>query len=83
MSTKNHAAIDALGNPVRLILTQGQTSDHTQAHALIQDFQTDFVIADKGYDSDDFVKTIIASGAQAVIPPRLNRQFLRHYDRHF
>lgn len=82
MSTKIHAAVDALGNPVRLILTQGQTSDHTQAHALIKHFQTEFVIADKGYDSDDFVKTIIKSGAQAVIPPRLNRKFLRDYDRH-
>ena len=27
LSTKIHAAVDALGNPVRFILTQGQSSE--------------------------------------------------------
>lgn len=27
LSTKIHAAVDALGNPVRLLLTAGQTSE--------------------------------------------------------
>ena len=74
--------MDALGNPIRLILTQGQTSEHQQSHALIAGFQAEFILADKGYDSDEFVKRIIASGGQAVIPPRSNRKYLRDYDRH-
>jgi len=39
------------------------------------------VIGDKGYDSDEFVKTIEARGAKAVIPPRKNRMEQRDYDK--
>ena len=52
LSTKIHAAVDALGNPVRFILTAGQYSEIRQADALIEGFSADYVIADKGYDSD-------------------------------
>jgi transposase len=81
LSTKIHEAVDALGNPVRLLLTAGQASEHTQAEALIEDFKADFVLADKGYDSDAFVATIKASGADPVIPPRSNRITPRNYDK--
>jgi len=81
LSTKIHAAVDALGNPVRLLLTAGQASEHTQAEALIEGFDADFVLADKGYDSDAFVETIKASGAIPVIPPRSNRIAPRDYDK--
>ncbi|MDD5463337.1 MAG: transposase, partial [Methylococcales bacterium] len=46
LSTKIHVAVDALGNPVRLLLTAGQRSEHTQAKALVDGFHADFVIAD-------------------------------------
>ena len=74
--------MDALGNPVRFLLTQGQASEYTQARELIADFCADYVIADKGYDSDDFVAAIEAGGGQAVIPPRSHRRQRREYDRH-
>jgi len=47
LSTKIHAAVDGLGNPVRLLLTAGQVSEHTQAGALIAGFRAGFVLADK------------------------------------
>lgn len=81
MSTKIHAAVDALGNPVRLLLTAGQSSEYGQALQLLEGFEPDFVLADKGYDSDSFVAKIRASGACPVIPPRKNRTILRDYDR--
>ena len=56
-------------------------SKYTQAEALIGGFAVDYVIADKGYDSDAFVTIIKASGARAVIPPRNNRKTLRAYDK--
>ena len=74
--------MDALGNPVRLLLTTGQASEYGQANALIEGFKVDHVVADKGYDSDDFVETIENSGATAVIPPRTNRTHMRPYDKH-
>lgn len=81
LSTKIHVAVDASGNPVRLLLTAGQTSEHTQAGALVDGFQASFVLADKGYDSDAFVETIKASGATPVIPPKKNRLTPRDYDK--
>jgi len=43
-----------LGNPVRLRLTEGQASEYGQANALIEQIQADYILADKGYDSDEF-----------------------------
>lgn len=81
MSTKIHAAVDALGNPVRLRLTAGQTSEYGQANALIEGFRAGYILADKGYDSDGFILKIQESGADPVIPPRRNRLAPREYDK--
>ncbi len=80
MSTKIHAAVDALGNPVKLLLTAGQASEYGQASALIDGFDAAYVLADKGYDSDKFIGELEKSGATAVIPPRKNRKEQREYD---
>ena len=82
MSTKVHVAVDALGNPVRLIATAGQVADVTQGEALVSEIEAEYVIADKGYDSDKLVGAIEAGGAKAVIPPRSNRKEPREYDEH-
>ena len=81
LSTKIHVATDALGNPMRCRLTGGEAHDITQGPALMEGFQTQQVITDKGYDSEAFVMLIEATGAQAVIPPRKTRRELRAYDR--
>ena len=52
LSTKTHAASDALGLPVRLIGTPGQRNDIALAHDLVDSFEVDAIIADKGYDAD-------------------------------
>jgi transposase len=71
--TKVHIAVDALGDPVRLILTGGQVADVTQGVSLIAGIKAGHVIADKAYDSNDLVGSIESGGAEAVIPPRSNR----------
>lgn len=81
-SCKIHAAVDALGNPIRLTLTSGATHDVTQGEALTQDLKPGTVIADKGYDSDPLVVKLTSQGVEAVIPPRSNRKTPREYDRH-
>jgi transposase len=70
LTTKIHAVVDALGNPLRFILTPGQASDFTQAEALIDDLPADHVLGDKGYDSKALRDAITQHGARAVIPPR-------------
>jgi transposase len=82
VSTKIHACVDALGNPLRLILTGGQEADVTQGAALVSGIATQAVIADKGYDSNALIETIDAFGAQAIIPPRSNRKTQRKIDWH-
>ena len=82
MSTKVHVAVDALGNPVRLVITAGQVADVTQGEALVSGLKADPVIADKGYDSDGLVAVIEAGGAKAVIPPKSNRKRPRDHDKH-
>ena len=44
LTTKIHLAVDALGNPLRSILTAGQDSDIIQAPALIQGLDPDMVV---------------------------------------
>lgn len=73
--------MDALGNPVRFILTAGQASECLQATALIEGFSAVYVLADKGYDSDAFIEAVQMTGASAVIPPKRNRKVLREYDK--
>ena len=81
MSTKIHAATDALGNPVRLLFGPGQRHDAARSHELIDGFEPDAVIADKGYDADRFREAIRDRGAEAVIPPRSNRKAPCDYDK--
>lgn len=50
---------------------------------LLEGLETERVIADKGYDSDELVSSVQAMGAEVVIPPRSNRIEPREYDREF
>ena len=81
-STKIHIAVDGLGNPLRFILTAGQRHDSPQAAALIEGFEPQALIADKGYDADELIEAIAAKSIEAVIPPKKNRLKQREYDRH-
>ena len=71
-----------MGNPLRFILTGGQRHDITQAEELIAGYAGEQVLADKGYDSQEFREHILALGMTAVIPPRSNRKEPAGYDRH-
>lgn len=81
MSTKIHAVVDALGNPLSFHLTPGQASDLDGADQLLPSVVADTVLGDKGYDADQRVIELLqAQGKTAVIPPRRNRKRLREYD---
>jgi len=64
-------------------LTGGNRHDVTQAEALLEGWETERVIADKGYDSDAVIQTITAMQAETVIPPKANRVEPREYDQEF
>ena len=46
-----------LGNPLRFILTGGQQHDITQAEELIAGYAGEHVLADQGYDAQEFAST--------------------------
>lgn len=73
--------MDALGNPLRFILSEGQVHDIRQAEALIEGFACEKVLADKGYDSNGFREAIASKGAEAVIPSKRSRSEPVPYDK--
>lgn len=81
-STKIHATVDALGNPLRLLLTGGQGGDAPQAVALLAGFDFEGVMGDRGYDADDILDFIAQNEAQALIPAKKNRIVQREIDWH-
>ena len=81
-STKIHVSVDGLGNPLRFILTGGQQHDITQAEELIAGYAGEHVLADQGYDAQEFRQHILELGMMPVIPPRSNRKAPADYDRH-
>jgi putative transposase len=80
LSTKIHAAGDALDNPVRLIASPGQRNDIAFAHDLVDGFEVGATLADKGYDADHLRAKISETGAEIVIPPKRNRKVQCPYD---
>ena len=65
-----------------LMLSEGQMSDHTGAKLLYPHMPSaTTLIADKGYDSDEFRNALAAKGIQPCIPPKLNRRIDIHYDK--
>ena len=80
MTTKIHAIVDALGNPVALSLTPGQVADITEAAPLLEKVEPRALLADKGYDSDALVETLETRGIEPVIPSKANRKAPRKTD---
>jgi transposase len=81
LTTKIHTLTDALGRPLRFILTAGQAGDITTAPTLLAGLTAGGVIADKAYDSNDLRDLIAEAGAQAVIPSNRTRKVLIPHDR--
>ena len=69
---------DALGRPLRLILTGGQVHDIVTAPALLEGIDGGAVIADKAYDSNHLRQLIANAGMLAVIPSIPSRKVLRN-----
>lgn len=75
LTTKIHALVDAEGRPVRLHLSEGQSSDCVNAEALLDLLSQDTILlADKGYDTDGIRARIQSAGAFANIPAKSNRK---------
>ena len=66
--------------PVRFFVTSGTTADCTIAAQLIEGFQAEYLLADRGYDTDAIILKAADKGMTPVIPLKKNRKELREYD---
>ena len=73
-STKIHAVVDALGNPIEVMLTAGNVHDVTVAEKLISrvDLKGTTVLADKAYGKWALREFIADHDADFCIPPKDN-----------
>lgn len=81
-STKIHAKVDALGLPLNFILTGGEAHEIKTAEELLGEEKSDYLLADRAYDSDDFRNILKVRGTEAVIPGKKNRRVPIEHDKH-
>lgn len=83
LTTKIHAVVDALGNPLRFELTAGQAHDSVTGYEILStlDLQNREVLADRAYDTDAIVALLKGKNATPVIPSKRNRRKKRAYDK--
>ena len=79
-STKIHMICDALGLPVRFLLSGGEVHDSKMAGSLMEGLIAEHFLADKGYDSKSLVEAAEAEGMTVLIPSRSNSLEPRTYD---
>jgi transposase len=73
LTTKIHAIVDALGNPVAFALTGGQAHDLGQAQPLLAKVKPKALLADKAYDANALIQALQQSQIIPVIPSKSNR----------
>ena len=73
-TTKIHAKVDALGNPLKFIVTPGQSSNFTKTLELIGHADGSYLVGDRGYDSDDICTQIYTQKCIPIIPGKTNRK---------
>lgn len=63
--------------PIRVFITQGITADCTQANRLIEGFEADYLLGDRGYDNNAIIEQARKQDMGVVIPPKGNRRTQR------
>jgi len=72
-TTKIHMAVDSFGLPIQFEITGGEVHDSKTAVGFIEPLMTgDYVIADKGYDSELLREQIRQKNAIPMIPRKSN-----------
>jgi len=68
--------------PIRVLVTKATVADCTKACEIIAGIEADYLMADRGYDSDAIVAQAQEQGMEPVIPPRRRRKVQRPYDKY-
>ncbi|OAJ65959.1 transposase [Gluconobacter cerinus] len=82
MNTKLHAVTDRNGRPLDFFMRTGQISDYTGTTALLDSLPpAEWMLADRGYDSDWFRDGLEDKGIRPCIPGRKSRTTPVSYDK--
>jgi transposase len=73
--------VDADGQPVRLVLTEGQQHDMKQAPELLKELRQAYVVADRAYDSNALRKQLRSQRCRPVIHSQKGRKIKRRPDK--
>ena len=82
LTTKVHAIVDGLGNPLHFLLSPGTRNDIVYAQDLLKpfDFNGKKVLADMGCDQEALCEYIRQRGGIPVIPSRVTNRIQRELD---
>ena len=67
--------------PVRVLITSGTVADCKQAIVLIDGLAAEYLLADRGYDTNEIIDWAVEHNMITVIPPKKNRKEQRKYDK--
>ena len=82
-STKIHAVVDGLGNPLKVMLTSGEVHDSKVAIPLLEqvDLEGTIVLGDKGYSAKKIREYITGRHATCCIPSKSNETETQDIDK--
>ena len=80
LNTKLHLAVDAQEMPVRMEVTAETVADCIQLEALIDGIDAEYLLADRGYDTNGVLAAAREHGMVPVIPPKRGRKEPQSYD---
>ena len=75
LSTKIHAMVDALGNPLAFFDCRGQAHDLQGADELLPQMQADTLLADKTDADERVIEPLLAAGKSSSFRPRVIERF--------
>lgn len=64
-----------------MFITSGTVADCTQGSRLIEGLTAEYLLADKGYDSNEIIDVATEQEMTVVIPPKKSRKEQRAYDK--
>ncbi|WP_197073680.1 MULTISPECIES: IS5 family transposase [unclassified Paenibacillus] len=82
LTTKIHTIVDALGNPLRFVLTGGQCHDAVTGYEMLgqMDLTKKQILADRAY-TNRILRLLQKQAATSVIPGKKNRWKQRRWDK--
>jgi transposase len=72
-NSKVHACVNGKGKAVKVMLIPGNEHEIKTAQEIVGNAKNKIILADRGYDSDEFRKFVGDNGGVALIPGKSNR----------